>query len=346
MCFKFMSILRANVVGACNARPQTRKDRQKNVGVAALGDPEERKKKFMKTKIKNNKGITLIALIITIIIMLILVAITINVVINSGLITSAKNAGKKTRTAYEEEAQVENKIKVGDENVIDYLNKLNQEEEEKEYIPTTTSYVGKYAYVNGTYGIIFADLAIPVENGVAFPAQTYEAQKGKYSYPGEEDEVGENIDKDTFFKKYYIKPATELDEVPKDIFGTDATVDITEVIALDTDSTGHYRFYVMALKDLDTSKHYWYQKASGKMDDYASTTSTGFGEGKQNTDNMKKKWNKEPTEGYGAGVTIGSIPDMWGLTFPSGWFVPSKDEWAAFVGELGITKSNYSSKRA
>ena len=27
-----------------------------------------------------------------------------------------------------------------------------------------------------------------------------------------------------------------------------------------------------------------------------------------------------------------------------GWFVPSIDEWAAFAGQLGITKSNYSSK--
>ena len=68
------------------------------VGVDALGDP---------------KGITLIALIITIIIMLILVAITINVVINSGLIGSAKNATQQTRTAYEEEANL-SKIKIED----------------------------------------------------------------------------------------------------------------------------------------------------------------------------------------------------------------------------------------
>ena len=92
----------------------------------------------MKTKIKNNKGITLIALIITIIVMLILVVATINVVINSGLIASAKNAVEKTRTAYEEEAQVESKIKVGEENLIDYLNNLNQEDEEPEEDPGDT----------------------------------------------------------------------------------------------------------------------------------------------------------------------------------------------------------------
>ena len=75
---------------------------------------------------KNNKGITLIALIITVIIMLILVAVTINVVINSGIIVSAKNAAQKTENAYEEEAQVESKIKVGEEEqtLNEYLKSL------------------------------------------------------------------------------------------------------------------------------------------------------------------------------------------------------------------------------
>ena len=50
------------------------------------------------------KGITLIALIITIIIMLILVGVTISIVINSGLIGVAKNAGEVTSSAYNDEA--------------------------------------------------------------------------------------------------------------------------------------------------------------------------------------------------------------------------------------------------
>ena len=45
---------------------------------------------------KNNKGITLIALIITIIVMLILVAVTINVALEGGLFTKAKDAAVKT----------------------------------------------------------------------------------------------------------------------------------------------------------------------------------------------------------------------------------------------------------
>ena len=53
---------------------------------------------------KRNKGITLIALIITIIVMLILVGITINVVLNSNILGSAKNAGKKWKDEAQKEA--------------------------------------------------------------------------------------------------------------------------------------------------------------------------------------------------------------------------------------------------
>ena len=52
----------------------------------------------MKTeKLKNSKGITLIALIITIIIMLILVGVTVNEAIQGGLFESASDASKKTQ---------------------------------------------------------------------------------------------------------------------------------------------------------------------------------------------------------------------------------------------------------
>ena len=45
---------------------------------------------------KNEKGITLIALIITIIVMLILVGVTINVALNGGIFDRAKDAKQKT----------------------------------------------------------------------------------------------------------------------------------------------------------------------------------------------------------------------------------------------------------
>ena len=57
----------------------------------------------MKRFVKNEKGITLIALIITIIVMLILVAVTITVALNGGIFDKAKDASDKTNLAKEKE---------------------------------------------------------------------------------------------------------------------------------------------------------------------------------------------------------------------------------------------------
>lgn len=48
---------------------------------------------------KGNKGITLVALVITIVVMLILVAVTVAVVVNSDLIGSAEKAGNAYKDA-------------------------------------------------------------------------------------------------------------------------------------------------------------------------------------------------------------------------------------------------------
>ena len=63
-----------------------------NVGVAVHGDPH------FEELTKKQKGITLIALIITIIVMLILVGVTVTVALNGGLFTTAKEAAKGTET--------------------------------------------------------------------------------------------------------------------------------------------------------------------------------------------------------------------------------------------------------
>ena len=55
---------------------------------------------------RREKGITLIALIITIIVMLILVGVVVQVVIQSDLLGTAKTAGDKYKTAYEEESNM------------------------------------------------------------------------------------------------------------------------------------------------------------------------------------------------------------------------------------------------
>lgn len=61
---------------------------------------------------KNEKGITLVALVITIIVMLILVAVTINIATDGGLFDTARNAANGTNSAAAEETKTsEGKVK-------------------------------------------------------------------------------------------------------------------------------------------------------------------------------------------------------------------------------------------
>ena len=64
-----------------------------------------------KNKNTNERGITLIALIVTIIVLLILVLVTVRVVAHSDLIGVTEKAGDLTKTAYENEANM-SKIKI------------------------------------------------------------------------------------------------------------------------------------------------------------------------------------------------------------------------------------------
>lgn len=61
---------------------------------------------------KDQKGITLVALIITIIVMLILVSVVVTVVIQSNLLNTAKKAGSDTKKAYEDEKKMNSIINV------------------------------------------------------------------------------------------------------------------------------------------------------------------------------------------------------------------------------------------
>ena len=72
---------------------------------------------------KNKKGITLIALIITIIVMLILVGVTVTVSINGGLFNTAKDAANNTQEARNAELNLSSgKVTVNGEepNVTDW----------------------------------------------------------------------------------------------------------------------------------------------------------------------------------------------------------------------------------
>lgn len=65
---------------------------------------------------KNQKGITLIALIITIIVMLILVAVAVTTAVNSGLLGHAGNATQGWKNSEETELNLDNKINTTLEN--------------------------------------------------------------------------------------------------------------------------------------------------------------------------------------------------------------------------------------
>lgn len=72
---------------------------------------------------KEQKGITLVALVITIIVMLILVGVSITVALNGGLFTNAKDAANNTSEARNAELNLSNgKVTVNNEvkNVSDY----------------------------------------------------------------------------------------------------------------------------------------------------------------------------------------------------------------------------------
>ena len=78
---------------------------------------------------KKNKGITLIALIITIVIMIILVTVSISILINSGIIGKAKDAKDKTAEAYEDEKRVGDNLNIDGvsyNNVDEYMASLNK----------------------------------------------------------------------------------------------------------------------------------------------------------------------------------------------------------------------------
>ena len=186
------------------------------------------------------------------------------------------------------------------------------------------SYVGYYADVDGegtVDGIIYADRVIGNTEGKsqwensngAYTIDTITAEAAKTYHVSEEDYTN------------------ALGETNKVITGTGSGAD---------------RFYVMSLSDLNVggySTYCWYNSAfSTGMSDYLTYTSTAFGSGKKNTEDMITKWN---AIGYGAQ----NNQDLWKhIQDVAGtgkrWFVPSKEEWSAFGGELGITSSNRSDK--
>ena len=307
--------------------------------------------KEKKQKGKRERGITLIALVITVIVLLILAGVTIATLTgDNGILTKASKAREQTEIANVIEQaktdvlgiQTENKdgnITKGElKTVLDKYFDVVPDDYTTETVLTTKDEYGNHKITvseiyNGNLGetqeVIsktesfvgyYADIdGDETVDGIIYAdlavggSGQWTDEDGNYTIPTEEN-----------VKDYYIsKTDYEGDFGIKDV--------------LSPTGSGEDRFYVMALSDIDANTHYWYYNANN-MSDYASTTSGDFGTGKANTEAMIAKWKNS---GYGTQ----NDNDMWGLIqnkVADGWFVPSRGEWSAFAEELGIT-TNYSS---
>ena len=167
---------------------------------------------------RREKGITLIALIVTIIVLLILAGVTINLAVNNqGIFNKAKTATRAYKNASENE-----------QTGLDEADK-----EIAKYMPAT-NYTGCYADVNddGTVdGVIFIDLA----QGAS--GQWHDSD-GVYQYSA----VTSGL------RSYKISTKTSSYSGK---FGNNKSVIVPNGMS------GDARFYVMALSDFDTSTHNW-----------------------------------------------------------------------------------------
>ena len=261
-------------------------------------------------ELKNDrqKGITLIALVVTITVLIILATVSINTVLgDNGIIKRAQ----KARDSYS------NSQKSEDEQMAVLANEMAQYDEDENsgdttsgVIEKTKSYVGYYADVDGdgtVDGVIYADLAVGGSG-------QWSNENGNFSY--------EAI---TGVKDYTISQANYSGD-----FGDNGVLKAT--------GSGKDRFYVMALSDIDKNICTWYTNAySSGISDYNIVTLESFGSGKTNTETMIAKWN---SSAYGDQ----DDEDMWKVIqtqVNKGWFVPSKEEWSALAKNLNIDNTNY-----
>lgn len=194
-------------------------------------------------------------------------------------------------------------------------------------ISKTESQVGKYADIDGdgtVDGIIFVDLMV---------GGSGEWNPGNITF-GTNNKSGKfSIAKISSCKNYYVSQPSY----------TNAVGGTAEVIS--PIGNGNDRFYIMALSNILSNYCDWYNDAYGNMSDFASATGQNFGMGKSNTNTIISKWNGEI---YGKqNKCSDGHNDLWSLIqskVNEGWFVPSRQEWAAFANNLKITHLNYSSK--
>ena len=316
----------------------------------------------LENKIKGNKGITLIALVITIIVLLILAGISISMLSGDNSILR-RAADAKTNS--EKEQIIENvrldilaeiTNKKGVDLVVDEIKDILEIYFTSDTIPEDfADLTQEMTTKRGEYSVKLSDvlngvkvLTPPLVETVPTTA-SYVGYYADFEADGTIDGViyadlaigntgdgqfndstgNYTIPVETGLKNYYISKTNHTAA-----FGTKDVLSPT--------GNGKDRFYVMALEDVGgiSTLYAWYNAARGHMSDYSTYTSTAFGKGKENTEKMITKWNAKE---YGEQNTNYSYVDLWGVIqtqVKNGWFIPSKEEWSAFAEELDINSSN------
>lgn len=301
---------------------------------------------------KQEKGITLIALIVTIIVLLILAGVTINLAVNNqGIFNKAKTATRAYKNSTEDERtgldeadkEIAKYMPGGSETTgndplkntdrtIDDLNKDEGDSNKDGVVDTKDDLRGFYIDLNNDEnldttndGVIYGDLLTGGE-GLYF-CHTLEGIDTI-----SEEQRAQFTQQMNDYCKYKIPTKSTLStyEIIKDSNGNikkfDGPFGSRGMLQRKTAVTNGDRFYVLALADFDSNTHCWYNKATN-MTDY---TSTSFGSGKENTSKMITAWNNKK---FGEQNGNSSYPDVWGVIQDkanAGWFVPSRDEWNAF----------------
>ena len=330
---------------------------------------------------RSDKAITLIALIVTIIVLLILAGVTINLAVNNqGIFNKAKTATRAFKNASENE---QTGLDEADKEIAKYMPKEGSEggsgsgsessggTSERENSGSSTSEssnasgtggtVEKPTDPSGTGGTVEKPV-VPrltedevygstLKRKEALPITQENLIYADYNNDGYADGIivadasGNAVTTDKIgsgdFADYSVKEFDYLN----------ASNQTTVKGYLVTRTKASNKFYVLSLADYDSStSHTWYKSASGKMTDYnksANTpTSIEIGKGENNTRLMVQRiaYHSSLNPDYGDPTDS----DIWQVlqTRPTGWFVPSRNEWKAFMTNLnaqGLTKSNYQS---
>ena len=279
----------------------------------------------MQNLLKKEKGVTLIALVVTIVILIILAAVSMTMVLgNNGIFTQAQKGANSMASA---EANTQEGFNSMSSEIDKILGENDGSESSDEWISKSESMVGYYADLNNDGEITLADDGFIYADISVGGSGTWRNQpSGVYQYEAVKSGLNEYIVK---------SETTNLDP-----FKTG-----NGIIQLSKKNTTD-RFYVMALEDVNLGTPYcWYAEARYKLDKGIASEYNDFGEGRTNSEYVMGKWNSDKLP-WGA-HDGGREPDMWGALTPKfekGWFVPSKSEWSAFgdvLYDLGLTWNQY-----